>query len=327
MLRTAIIQATSHKPQATIISLENDKSHLIYPDFIYNRFDLWRGFDDCSKDTLHIKHSGKDYYVQVMYEKNFARLGIWLMDIPSEAVKEVAAYIFKKHRKVRWIYFQRSYTELGECSESNHFRMTLPATSEELYSRLTNKSRYNIKREQRLLEAETGGLVFAEYDVDNMPKDVFEAYFTMKKITHGRDFRLTEQEYIMTSQTSNAYVIRAAKTGKIISLVLSCEQCPIVYIENITYDIVYAKYSPGKMIYHHYLGELVKKGKKELFLSGGQLDYKRHYGSREETIYTGRVFRSVYACIMYHISRTFRDNMKKIVPVKLWKKLKYMLKA
>lgn len=76
-------------------------------------------------------------------------------------------------------------------------------------------------------------------------------------------------------------------------MILSCEQCPVVYIENLTYDTNYAKYSLGQILYDIYLKKLVEKGKKEIFLLGGDYDYKRRYHSVEETTYNDAVYRSI----------------------------------
>ena len=91
---------------------------------------------------------------------------------------------------------------------------------------------------------------------------------------------------------------------------MSCEQCPIVYIENLTYDLQYSKYSCGQILYDIYLTQLIIKGYKELYLAGGDLAYKKRYGSIEEAIFNGIVFRSKIAEEIYAIREFVHRKIK-----------------
>ena len=65
----------------------------------------------------------------------------------------------------------------------------------------------------------------------------------------------------------------------------SCEQCPVVYGENFTFNPELQEYSLGRAIFMHHLKRMVEKGHPELFFAGGNYEYKTHYGSIEETLY------------------------------------------
>ena len=129
---------------------------------------------------------------------------------------------------------------MGRYTKENHFRIKFPKTSEELEHRLHQKGRYNIRRSLKKLTNDIGPLSFEHYTKNCIPEDVFHAFFTMKKYTHGRDYKMTGQEYILAYQISTVYALRQGE--HIISVALSGEQCSIAGLSNITYDIKYSQY-------------------------------------------------------------------------------------
>ena len=257
----------------------------------------------------------------MLYKNDAATLGLWLSRIPIEHARELAKYIFRTHKEIQHIKFQRCFTEIKMCSKVNHFRIEFPSSIQEFNHRLTHKFKYNMRRERKLLEAEAGPLKFEEYSAENFPDDLFTSYFRLKADTHKHDYHMTSRQYIDKYHVSNAYAIRSGN-GEIISVVLSCEQCPVAYIENLTYDTRYSKYSPGKMIYHYFLEALIRKGIKELYLSGGNYEYKRHYGSIEEFVYSGVIHRRFHRRLLH----AFKLLMKKIIPAKCIRYIKHFIK-
>ena len=318
--------------QAITISQSNDNADKVIPNFIYNRFDLWTGHEDCTHETYNLTDGINNFYVQVLYDKETAELGLWMSNVPAVYVKELAHYIFSTHKEIQQIKFEKCLEKLGTCDKFNHLRIELPSSIEEFNQRLTHKFKYNMRREKKLLESEAGPLKIKEYSAENFPDDLFTSYFKLKANTHKRDYHMTFEQYIDTYHVSNAYVVRGGN-GEIISLVLSCEQCPIAYIENLTYDAKYSKCSPGKMIYHYFLEALIRKGIKEIYLSGGNYEYKRHYGSIEEFRYTGIIHRHFHIRILFILKRELRRIFfevlipiaKKIFPAKVVKFFKVLM--
>ena len=82
-------------------------------------------------------------------------------------------------------------------------------------------------------------------------------------------------------------------------MMFSCEQCPIVYLENFSFDIQYSRYSPGQQIYEYVMTRLIEKQFNSVFLAGGDYDYKRYYGSIEEKLYDGLIFRNTLQRMKY----------------------------
>lgn len=92
----------------------------------------------------------------------------------------------------------------------------------------------------------------------------------------------------------------------------SCEQCSCVYVENLTYNEQYSKYSCGKALYDIFLARMIEKGKKEIFLGGGNLEYKKKYGSVEETVYHCVVFRNAVIKFSYISKRKLMSLIQKM---------------
>ena len=73
-----------------IETIKNVGMFHISPDFIYNRFDL----NHKRYRIYRIVCNGLEYFVEANVNKGNAELGIWLMNIPLEAVEELVKYIF-----------------------------------------------------------------------------------------------------------------------------------------------------------------------------------------------------------------------------------------
>lgn len=100
--------------------------------------------------------------------------------------------------------------------------------------------------------------------------------------------------------------------GEIGAILFSCEQCSCVYVENLTYNEQYSKYSCGKALYDIFLARMIEKGKKEIFLGSGNLEYKKKYGSVEETVYHCIVFRNEFLQCVFIIKHKFISIIQSI---------------
>ncbi|RHQ88721.1 hypothetical protein DWX80_19035 [Ruminococcus sp. AF21-3] len=73
--------------------------------------------------------------------------------------------------------------------------MFLPEKPEEVFNRLGKKSKYNFRREMRMLEEQCGELVIRHYKDNDIPQDVFDTYFTWKKLSHGVEYNISGKQY------------------------------------------------------------------------------------------------------------------------------------
>lgn len=262
-----------------------------YPNFVYNHFP-----DDGGSFVVYqCNDETKIYYLSVHFlSEDRAEIGLWLNPIPVKVLQILIRKLFRENKKLKTISYKNSYYPLGQCTKRNHFRIYMPKTTMELEDRLSSKGKYNIRREKRILEKDFGRYTITEYEVGNAPDNVLNTYYELKKVTHHIDYDFPPSEYMERHQVSHIYVLRLGSAEKVAAMILSCEQCSIVYLENLTYDTAYSRYSLGQILYDIYLMRLIEKGKTEIFLGGGDYDYKRRYASVEEETYNGTIFRSSF---------------------------------
>lgn len=260
-------------------------------NFIYNRFDLWmptRHFD-----TWRYETEDQRIYFQVSIVERTAYLGIWLMEITDGTLKNIIFKIFHEYSNVEKIEYVYSVACIGgNYSEHNSYQIDLPDQTDEIDKRLSSKGRYNMKRQLRLFEEQYGEIEFRWCEARDAAADwIWDAYFSLKKESHGTLYNMSPDDYCDRYHVTDIYYLQVGK-DKVVSMILSCEQCNIVYIENLAYDKAFSKFSPGQLLYNWYLKELVRKKKTAIYLGGGNYEYKERYDSKKTTVYDGTVYRN-----------------------------------
>lgn len=279
-------------------------SLLIKPDFIYNRYDL------CAQEylVLCVRDKVEKFYITVGINKSEAMMGIWLMQLPGDVIDAVITYIFDNYKEIKRISYTNGFNSRGLSWKSHHYRIELPGTIDELHFRLSKKGRYNIKREKDIIARKFGSCNLEEYTADNCPPNIIDTYFRYKYETHHKDYGLAPSQYLNQFHVSNIYVLRMGES--IGAVILSCEQCENIYLENLSYDKQYSSLSCGQVLYDMYLSRLIEKGRKSLYLAGGDLDYKKRYGSIEEQTYDCRVYRNKFVENILKLLLTLKHLVK-----------------
>ena len=136
----------------------------------------------------------------------------------------------------------------------------------------------------------------------------------MKKETHSKDYNLTPSEYIEQYHATNVYTMEI--NGKVEAIRLTCEQCPAVYAENHSYNTELGDYRLGQLLYHYTLIQLTKREKQVIFLGGGDYDYKRHYGSKELSVFDCTVVRNRLVRLFQQAKSDLREKKKRILKQK-----------
>lgn len=258
------------------------------PDVIFNRFDLLYN----SNQYIYIVADAQQWTVPYKIEGNIAFLGLYLVEIPKNIFDELIHFIFQQNRHIHKIYLKRSRNNYHKhIRQGNHFRIELPDTFDSLLERLSKKGRYNYKREKRLLH-NIGDVEYMHYDTQASLNNIVAVFFSFKYKTHGRDYHMLPEEYVKNYSVSDAYSMQV--NGKIVAVLLSCEQCECVFLENLSYDIEFEKYSVGFQIYVFFLSEMIKKERKHIFLGGGEYEYKKRFSSIEEITYDGYIYKTTW---------------------------------
>lgn len=274
-------------------------------DYIYNRPDLYTEH----YETYQITYKGRKYVAEIDLDKKPAELCIRLSEFPRDAARMLCKYIFKQHPDLETITMQQVFFETGKAVPTNHFRIEFPETVEELTASLTHSRRKTIKRTRKILEEQYPDVEYIQYEGrENITDEVVEAYFKYKLISHNRDYHMTPQQYLEYYHVTNSYVIKSA--GRIIAVYFDCEQCDIVNSENFSFDRDLPQLSLGLLLRDYSFQEMVKKGKKQVFLGGGSYNQKFLYNYTEDMTYTCTISRNDIP----RISQIIRHFAGKILP-------------
>lgn len=253
----------------------------VEPNFIYNRFDLFCKEGEFEAVKIQSRDTGK--VVEYRITNDQAELGLWLVPITVKELEQLIFHISQNHPEVKKISYKNGVIPYGKAKVHNHFRIVFPETVEEMESRVSPKSWSKMRRRNRRAEEVYGKMQILEYERSNIPLEIVETFFQFKLATRNRTYNMTAQEYLDRYHVSDCYVVKFGDT--VGAMHFCCEQCPVVYGENHSYNPELKEFSLGRFIFAYSLVRMVEKNHTEIFLAGGDYEYKKHYGSIEETLY------------------------------------------
>ena len=274
----------------------------IKPNFIYNRFDLF--CDDYI--VLMAEQSQERHIIEARIFGNYAELGIWKMRLSNALLKEITNFLFQKYPSIGYLKFFFCDTE-GNYKEVKHFSIDFPDSVESFLQRRSSKSRHRLNKQRHQAEREIGPISFQEYKKEDCPEEIIRCYNNWKERSHHIGKIEQAVSYLQKYHVSNIYVLYFG--DHIAAIMFSCEQCPVVYLENFSFDIKYSRYSPGQQIYEFVMTRLIEKKCKSVYLAGGDYDYKRYYGSIEERLYDGVIFRNTYQNLKYNLITYYNKHI------------------
>lgn len=270
---------------------------LTSPDVVYNRFGALYG----SYTMLLLERSDNTkVYVPLHVSGRHAVLGLYLVQISTAESCELCDFVSRQFRvsKISWEYSLAPASGICRNHLTNHWTLYLPQTKDELWERMSSKSKQTLRRKERNLQKLLGvdALEFKEYSGrENISSSLVDTFFDYKRKLMAREYNMTAAEYLGRYHVTNAYTWTA--NGALVSIVLTCEQGDDVYLENLTYNPEYEKESPGFLLYGKTVERLVEKHKRTLMCGGGQQVYKQKFASRESVCYNVERYRSLWAAL------------------------------
>lgn len=274
----------------------------INPDFIYNRFDLF-----CENYIVIKAEQGKEkHIIEARIFDNYAELGIWKMTISSTLIKELSAFLFQKFPNIEYTKFFFCKTD-GAYKLVKHFSIDLPDSKEIFLQRKSSKSRHRLDNQRRQAERDCGNITYHEYKCSDCPKNIIQLYNIWKEKSHHIGIIENAESFFFRFHISNISTLSFG--DNIVAILFSCEQCSVAYLDNLSFDIQFAKYSPGQQIYEFFLTRLIEKKIKKVFLGGGDYEYKRKYHSIEEKLYDGIICRNIYQKIRYNLITYYNKSL------------------
>lgn len=283
-------------------------------NFIYNRFDLWQNINQNQVQCWVYEEASKRVYFETMLENKAIHIGLWLVEMSTEVFERICSFLFSEYKFVKKILFRNLICPVKLATQHNHFNINLPNSTEELDKRLSSKGRYNIKREKRILTQDFGKYEVVSFSAANPETVAFwELYFKFKQQTYQTNYNLTPEEYCKKYHVSNIYVLLLGEERRMAAIVLSCEQCSNIFVENLTFDPELAKYSPGQILYDEYLKALINKKVDSVFLGGGDYSYKKRYHSIEQEVYSGIVYKNLFPKLLLKLKYCIKPIYRKLV--------------
>ncbi len=260
-------------------------------NLIYNRFDL---IYDKNVEHFNPCLNNKQFSVDVHFEGSRAELNLWGKSFPDQVLNNIVNEIFEQHPEIRKVDINRTNNNYrGLLREDKDVHISLPDSVGELLGRVCAKHRSTIKREKKQLEKAYGSLYIEKYKTEtHIPNEVVEKYFEWKKITHGTNYNITPVEYIRKYHVTDALFLKAGITG--IAVLFFCQVEDVVYFENSSYNMEAEKFSPGFLIYEMFLEELIHRKCSRVYLGGGEYIYKKRFGARESSVYSGSICRNLF---------------------------------
>lgn len=251
-------------------------------DLILNRYDLHNAeYDQYSFES----EAGEVYEIAFHLFGKVLYINVWGKTIPEkimDAVVNVAYDRYPEALRIRIIRMRNNYRD--QLDESTELVLYLPNTEQELMDRMKHNGRYNFLKKKSELERLYGEISFLIYD-DAIPDTVLNAFFKWKEVTHSRHYDITPKEYIEQHHVTGAILMMVG--GNAVSVLLFCLVNDVAYLENLSYDVEYERFSPGFIVYQRFLCELITRSVKTVFLGGGRLQYKTRFKAVRYTCYSG----------------------------------------
>ena len=281
------------------IFFNNYSKEMNFDDFIYNRFDK-QGVNKF--DVITIDTDGIESNIQVHLNDTEAIVGCWLIQFDKCIYRKISKLIFHKYKPIKTIYFPFIFKRIGFGTKKVHYDLFL---EKDLIVNTTKRKHVRDMQKQRTILTEAfGEEKLSIFSSPDCPNEIMDFYFQNKFENMKIQYSLNKEEYFKKYNVSHIYALYYGE--RLVSVLLSCEQCFKVFLENLTYDKELSKNSPGKLIYVSYLNCLIEKGFKHLYLGGGDYEYKRYFGSTKQELFNCVTKRNKIVCLIMYLKHIIK---------------------
>ncbi|MDR1071318.1 MAG: GNAT family N-acetyltransferase [Rickettsiales bacterium] len=296
----------------------------ISPNVICNRFDIKYGD---GFDLWKIGHGAGARYIATHMRRNVLEVSLHMSKLPDDVFMKVLESLFDNYRRADRINIDNCMNKISGVKPAQYWRIDLPPSIEALDRALSRSVRYNTRRYPNKIRETFGGFEIRHFTKEQIPWRVMAEYFRLKKISHNRSYRMS---YLDDYFVTDCWVLYVGSS--VASIVFVSDTPPNAYLENITYNPDFAKYSAGMVLFYHVICELIESGHEQFYLLGGDMEYKRHFNGIMTDTYSCQFSRKYFSpsLFMSIVARTpalVRKIVRGILPHRKDKTLLDMLAA
>lgn len=288
-----------------------DMISYVNPNFIFNRFDIIYGND---YDIWLIDDESKKWYIPVHIDckKNCIYIGIYLTPLSKPSFKMFISNILRHYENIRRIYINNALVPSVFLSNTNSYLIQLPDNKSALDGITSKKFRKHIRQYHNKLIDTFGIYNISKYDINEITDEMVAKYFEYKGQLFNLNSEYNNKNYILNYHVTNCYTIEFENL--IQAVLFTCDTDENRFLENFSYNPVYAKYSLGTILYHYMIEDSIECDYKKILLGGGDYDYKKRYGSHNYNTFNGYIpikITEKYIVLIYRvIIRIVKSNDK-----------------
>jgi hypothetical protein len=209
-----------------------------------------------------------------------------MMQIPPEEIERFATYIFSRFPSVVRVAFSKIGKDIGTLSlpwqqygHAEDIVVRLPETVDAYLARLGAKTRYNIRRQMKVIAADFPGCSFATYENGAIAEKHVADLVELKKANMNEKrikFGITPEEasWMTELAKTRGLLVLALLDGKVCGGSLSFRLGDHYFAHLNGYDTRFAKYSLGMLCCYLAMTEKIQRGTKEAHLLWGRNPYK-----------------------------------------------------
>ena len=268
-----------------------DKSLIrnIIPNYVGRRFDI---LYDGNYKLLSVDDN---FLIPMKIVKNNAYLSVDLVDMPQDAFDVLIDYVFSNYKEIAKIRISASLNNTkrpSDLSKHEEYQTVLPEMQEIFLKNLSSKIRYNYGYQQRRLIKAFGSCEML--CCEEISEDLVKKYFELKHLSYGVKYSMSPQEYLKKYHVNQAFELRV--NGQTAAIIFNSIIDENVFVENISYDLKYSKYSPGTILIIFMLLSLIDNKDLKNIYWGAYNEYKKHFSNKEYIAYSGKIYRSMVIC-------------------------------
>lgn len=249
--------------------LNSDKGcRLLVLNIIHNRFDILY-------DSFRLFIVDDEYLIPIFFDYKSLTLevGLYLNKIDSKILDQFYSFLFTEYPSAMHIRVKHSMTKIPFTIPYKYWYINLPKTIEAFDQKLSSRVRYNTKWYPKKIKKELGNYSIDKFKGDSVPEFIVKHYLDWKFLSHGFSYKNTPRQFIKEFGISDVYAMKL--DSSVIAVALICVTGNNVYFENFSYAPQYKNYSLGMVIYYHMIKDMIELGKSTIYLSGGELQYKK----------------------------------------------------